>query len=326
LILKKIISNVLPLVTKTSNAYFDSYTITTKVDTPHVLIIAGIHGDEFEPMVAALNLVHSLQKKLTKGRVTIVPVANIFAFDLGNRCGADGLDLARTLPGKERGSITYKTAKAISDLIRTSDYLIDLHTGGTLFDIMPLSGYMLHPVKEVLEQQQKMAKAFNLPIVWGTDAKAQGRTLSVARDYNIPAIYVECRGGLNINKATIKIYEDGCINVLRSLGLIKPDPKQKKNLFTWLEDHRPGQGHLQTKLPSPDNGIFIPEVSLGKKIKKGSLLGHVINPLLHKKTKIVFEEDGLVFMLRASSRVNTGDTLGGILPITGKTKKIIHAK
>jgi hypothetical protein len=30
-------------------------------------------------------------------------------------------------------------------LIRSADYYIDLHTGGTEFSIYPLAGYMLHP-------------------------------------------------------------------------------------------------------------------------------------------------------------------------------------
>ena len=103
--------------------------------------------------------------------------------------------IAETLPGRENGSITEKIAKSVSELIHQADYLIDLHTGGALFDLMPLTGYLLHPDKDVLAKQKAMAKAFNLPLIWGTDATAQGRTLSIARDNNIPAIYAECRRG-----------------------------------------------------------------------------------------------------------------------------------
>jgi hypothetical protein len=35
-----------------------------------------------------------------------------------------------------------------------------MHTGGKLFDIYPMAGYMLHPDHNVLEQQRAMAMAF----------------------------------------------------------------------------------------------------------------------------------------------------------------------
>jgi predicted deacylase len=291
-----------------------------------VLIIAGVHGDEGEPILSALNLTNKLKNKTIKGRVTIIPVPNTSAFERGSRCGSDQKDLARTFPGREKGSVTQKAANAISKLIKEADYLIDLHTVGALLDSLPLTGYLLHPKKEILAKQQEMAKAFNLPLIWGTDAKAEGRTLSVARDCNVPAIYAECRGGLTINKKTIRLYEQGCLNVLKSLGMICSEFKQNQNLFTWLEDYRTGEGHLQSKLPSPQSGIFIPSVPIGKEVKKGSLLGYVINPVLNTKTKIICKEDGLLFMLRISSRVNTGDSLGGILPLPSQFKKVIYAK
>jgi predicted deacylase len=314
------------LITRIPHKYFDQYTIANGVAGPHVLIIAGVHGDEGEPILAALGLIKKLQNKIVKGKVSIVPVANTSAFEVGARCGSDQKDLARTFPGKENGTVTEKAARAISKLIKEADYLIDLHTGGTLFDILPLTGYMLHPQKEILNKQQEMAKAFDLPLIWGTDAKAKGRTLSIARDYNVPAIYAECRGGLFINKKTISLYEQGCFNVLESLGMTNSELKEKKDFFTWLEDYRDGEGHLQAKLPSPENGIFIPSVSLGKEVKKGNLLGNVINPVLNTKTKIISNEDGLLFMLRISSRVNNGDSLGGILPLPYQFKKVIYAK
>lgn len=312
------------MLAKTSHTYFDTYALTAKVPGPHVLIMAGVHGDELEPIIAAMKLTQKLQRTLTKGKVTILPVANGSALALGHRCGKDKLDLARTLPGKKTGSYTQRLAYAISQLIQTADYLIDLHTGGTLFDILPLCGYMLHPCKKVLEQQQQMAHAFGMPIIWGTDAQAQGRTLSVARDLYIPAIYAECGGGLAIKETTIHLYEQGCINVLDHLGLTTKAEKQKKKTFTWLEDYTPGQGHLQMKLPAPEAGIFAPAVAIGKKVKKGSPLGYIINPLLNKRTKITATEEGLLFMLRISAKVDIGDSLGGILPIRGKGKKVIY--
>ena len=314
------------MIIRKSNIDFHYYTVCAAEPGPHLLITSGIHGDEFEPMIAAVNLINIAEKILRKGSVTILPVANRSAYTYGKRCGEDQLDLARTFPGKLNGTQTEKLAKSLSQLIKKSDYLIDLHNGGALFDIMPLAGYMLHADAKILKQQQQMALSFNLPVIWGTDAKPQGRTLSVARDHNIPAIYVECRGGLRINKSNFKLYENGCLNVMHALGMTNSEQKKKKIENCWLEDYRPGQGHLQVKLPALDDGIFIPEMKIGKKVNIGSLLGYIVNPLTRKRTNVISSEEGLLFMLRISSRVNVGDSLGGILPVSNGNKKIIHAK
>lgn len=314
------------MTTRTNNKYLDLYTITSGIAGSHLLILAGVHGDEAEPILTALSLIKSLENKAIKGKISIVPVANASAFQLGTRCGTDQKDLARTFPGKENGSTTEKAAWAISKVIKEADYLIDLHTGGKVFDILPLTGYFLHAEKKILNTQQQMAKAFGLPLIWGTDESAKGRTLSVARDFNIPAIYAECGGGLTINKKTIRLYEQGCLNVLKSLEMVDHELKDEKNRFTWLEDYRTGEGHLQSKLPSPENGYFVPSLTIGKELKKGDLLGHIVNPFLNTKTRIIAEEDGLLFMLRICSRVNAGDSLGGILPVPHEFKKVIYAK
>jgi sialidase-1 len=52
-----------------------------------------------------------------------------------------------------------------------------------------MSGYVLHKSAEILEKQLEMARAFNLPIIWGTSATLEGQSLSVARDANVPALY-----------------------------------------------------------------------------------------------------------------------------------------
>ena len=296
-----------------ANTAIATYSIDLGQPGHHLLIIAGVHGDEFEPMLAVMKLENILRRKVSRGKVTLLPVANQDAYKQGSRCASDGLDMARTMPGKKDGSVTQYAAHTISSLITKADYLIDLHTGGGLFDILPLAGYMLHEDNAVQEMQRKMAIAFGLPVIWGTSVE-KGRTLSVAHRYSIPAIYAECRGGLAINKNTIKLYEKGCISVLEALGLIDAIDKPGNNYDVLIEDNSPGQGHLQSKLPSPVAGIFIPSVKLGRNIKKGHLIGYVIDPLSQKRTRIISEEDGLVFMLRVSSKVSRGDTLGGILP------------
>ena len=171
-----------------------SITIKGKAPGPKLLILGGIHGDEFESMWTIRRLKDALDPDDLRGCVTLVPVVNEAAYWRGQRTAEDGLDLARTCPGREDGTITERVAHAVSAMIREADYLIDLHSGGLISRFYPTVGYMLHPDAGVLETQREMARAFNMPIVWGTYAGHDGRTLSIARDARIPAIYSEWLG------------------------------------------------------------------------------------------------------------------------------------
>jgi predicted deacylase len=295
------------------------YTIDSGCEGPSVLVTAGVHGDEHEPIIAANNLIRMLSPQLKKGKVTIVPIVNSTAVAKGSRYGADGLDLARVCPGNSQGSVTEMDAAKISALIMHSDYLIDMHTGGKLFDIYPLAGYMLHPDNNVLEQQRMMARAFGLPIIWGTDHEPNGRTLSVARDYNIPAIYVEYGGGIAARDEIVHAYTIGCEGVLKKLAMIDTAEEMNRAPEHIVEDPTPQQGHLQAKMPSPAEGIFVPAVELGQMIVAGEHWGDIVDLETAKHTKVFAELSGMVLFLRVDARVNIGESLGGILPINIKT-------
>src|SRR5262249_36312899 len=146
------------------------------------------------------------------------------AFRLGQRTADDGRDLARSCPGRPDGSVTERIAHALSGLIRAADFYMDLHTGGTRLCVLPMAGYTLHRDPDVLAAQRRMARAFGLPIIWGTDPNLDGRTLSVARDAGVPAIYAEYHGGGSCDPAGIDAYVRGCLSVLADRGMVDPLP------------------------------------------------------------------------------------------------------
>jgi predicted deacylase len=285
-------------------------------DGPHLLVIAGVHGDEFEPMVAVRHLWHAFSSMALRGRITLVPIVNEPAFHRAQRTADDGLDLARTMPGRADGSITERVAAALTPMIRDADYLLDLHTGGRLFRMLPLTGYVLHSDRVVLDAQRALANAFNLPIVWGTSSKLEGRTLSVARDANIPAIYVEASGGCEFNSAAVESCVEGCLNVAAMLDMIDRQ-KAATCVKHVVEDDREGSGHLQVQHPAPMAGFFEPLVQLGDSIRKNQPLGKVLDPFGEPLCEVRADENGIVLFLRAVRGVSAGESLGGILPVKG---------
>ncbi len=283
---------------------------------PHLLVTGGVHGDEFEPILAIRRLIRffSGEGSLVRGRLTLVPVVNEAAFFRGHRCAAeDGLDLARTCPGRADGSPTERVAAALAELIRSADRYIDLHTGGTELAVFPLAGYMMVSDPAVLEEQRRMARAFNLPVVWGSSAALEGRSLSVARDAGVPAIYTEHLGSASCTEEGVGAYFDGVLNVMAELGMIDRALPPNRVEET-VEDSRPGAGHMQVSHPAPMDGCFEPAVALGDQIEKGQILGHVLDLVGEAKLAVPAEESGRVLVLRTFPRVRKGDSVGVVLP------------
>jgi predicted deacylase len=290
-----------------------SKTIHGPAPGAHLLISAGVHGDEFEPMATVRALIQKLDPKTLRGRVTLIPCVNESAFHRGSRVGEDGLDLARVCPGKPDGSITERAAHSLSEFIRSADAYIDLHTGGSALRLAPLAGYMLHTNERVLSSQRRMARAFNLPIIWGTHPAANGRSLSVARDANIPAIYTETGGGGSCDDEHIASCVDGCLNVMQEFGMIdRQIPAARIKHF--VEDARDHSGHLQIQHPAPMQGFFEPAVKLEQSVNQGDVIGTVCDVLGEKTETVRASESGVILMLRWFRHVNAQDALAAILP------------
>jgi predicted deacylase len=272
---------------------------------PRMLIIAGVHGDEYEPMVAVNRLARRIRQTTVRGEVTLIPVLNRPAWEAKERVGPDGLDLARTFPGKADGTPTEQIAFAADQLIRQADFLIDMHTGGQRMRLWPLSGYLLHPNSAILDQQREMAKAFNLPVVWGTDPTLNGRSLSSARDANVPAIYVEYLGAATFCREAVNLLVDGCLNTLNAVGMLDSDPLANRVRY-WAEDGRPGAGHLQVSQPAPHEGSFTASVTLGEQVEAGQRLGWHYDAVSDRKSEVIAESTGRVVCLAGTKPLPAG--------------------
>ena len=281
---------------------------------PHLLITGGVHGDEFEPMAAVRRLIKEVDAVDLRGRLTLVPVVNEAAYQRQHRWAEDGLDLARNCPGRPDGSITQRTAHALAQLIDAADYFIDLHTGGTTMCVLPMSGYTLHDDPKILDTQRAMARAFNLPIIWGTYGKLNGRSLSVAREANVPAIYTEYRGSATCDPDGVEAYVDGCLNVMACLKMIDRDQPDTRIEYV-VEDERENAGYMQIQNPSPIEGFFEPAVMLGQRVEPGDLIGTVCDVLGDRVETVRAMQAGIILSIKTFSHLNQDDGLAVVLDV-----------
>ena len=249
---------------------------------------------------------------VTRHNLTLVPVVNESAFLAGSRAGKDQLDLARVCPGQVDGQATEKLAYHLSALIRSVDFYVDLHTGGTELSVLPLAGYILHSDPDVLSQQRRMALAFNLPFVWGTSANLEGRSLSVARDARVPAIYCEYLGSAVCDPAGVEAYVNGCLNVMNELSMLDRQPPANQVTYI-VEDDQPGSGHMQVCHPSPTSGLFEARVCLGDHVQQGQTIGIVHEHDSTARQPVHADKSGMMIVLRSFPRVRKGDSVGVVV-------------
>ena len=171
-----------------------------------------------------------------------------------------------------------------------------------------MSGYGLVPDPAVLDVQRRMARAINLPVIWGTAANLEGRSLSIARAAGVPAIYTEYLGGGRCSAKGADAFYEGCLNVMGELEMLDREPPAGAVELV-IEDPQPGSGHMQVQNPSPITGQFTPSVSLGQRVRPGEVLGHVSNISGSDVREIPCTQDGHVLAVRTYPRVHQDDSL-----------------
>ena len=114
---------------KGTDAELDVYTITGSAPGPTLLLLGGIQGDEPGGFLAA-DLYADVT--LRKGNMFVVPRANFFSVVENNR-GVEG-DMNRKFAGaQKRGDRDVQIVEIIKDLMKKSDFFLNLHDGSGFY-------------------------------------------------------------------------------------------------------------------------------------------------------------------------------------------------
>jgi predicted deacylase len=273
-----------------------------------LLVTAGVHGDEFEGIAALHRLFAELTMDNVSGTLVAVPVVNGPAYEAGLRTHPDDRqDLARVFPGDRGGTVTEQIAFALTQqFIRHADFYCDLHSAGQYYRMPALAGYQLRS-EPLLSAQRAAARAFGLPLVWGTPG-LPGRSLSAAADFGVPAIYAETTGEGRCRPDDVAAYVAGVRRLLKHLGIVADAPAAQ-GVSLVIEDNRPGAGFLQVQTRAPVGGFFESDVTVSQRVQRGQILGRIRDPLGAVLHEVAACDDGMVVFLRTFSRVQAGDAV-----------------
>lgn len=287
---------------------FDVIELEAPADGPTVCVVAGVHGDEPEGMLAA-HAIEAVATGLEAGRIRLIPCAHEAAQRSGTRVSPlDGGNLARSFPGDAAGGATVRLAAAlIGPMLDGVDLLIDLHTGGRLYDMPFLAGYTAAGAAPASASEQA-ARAFGFPFVWRHESPSTGRTLSAAAAAGTPAIYVEGPGGQMVNLDQVTRYRAGVERVLAALEMLEGD--EPAEAAPTVVD---GGGNLDEDVVRVSaRGYFVRETEPGARLAAGAPLGRTLAPSGRLCEVHVAPHGGHVMYLRRLSAVADGDPIAAI--------------
>lgn len=303
-----------PVVARADGTSVDLAVLVVRGAAPGktLLATAGVHGDEFEGMAALWQVYDRLDPALMKGTFVAVPVVNAPAYEAGLRTNPhDHQDMARVFPGDPAGTVTEQLAYALTHhFIRHADLYCDLHSAGQYYAMPPLVGYQLRP-EPLLTAQREAARAFGLPLIWGTPG-LPGRSLSAAAEVRVPAIYAEITGEGRCRPADVERYCHGLQQLLAYLGLTAEAPKAQEPVW-FVEDDRPQAGFLQVQNRAPTGGFFAPEVPLWGAVERGQRLGTIRDAFGTVRHVVTASHSGRTVFLRTFPRVHAGDPVCTVL-------------
>ena len=126
---------------------------------PTLTIVAGVHGYEYPPIIAAQELIKEIQPEQVSGTLIIIPLANPNAFY--NRTPflnpQDNLNLNRVFPGNSSGTITERIANFVTNkVIAKTDVFIDVHGGDANEDLLPFVCYYRNKSNPIQTNKAKL--------------------------------------------------------------------------------------------------------------------------------------------------------------------------
>lgn len=274
-----------------------------------ISIVTGIHGDELEGQYVCYELSRRINNEIDKlsGIVDIYPAMNPLGIDSITRgIPAFDLDMNRLFPGNIDGNMTEYLAAEIMKDVSGSDIVVDIHASNIyLTEIPQIRINELHEKKLV-----PLAEQANVDFIWvhGASTVLESTFAYSLNSTGTPCLVVEMGVGMRITKEYGEQLVDGIFNLMKNLGIWSGKTnKVRKPILS----RNPGD---VSYLNAGVGGLFIPKVHHWEKLKKGELIGHIIDPLRGEiLDDVTAPIDGILFTIREYPIVDEGSLIGRLL-------------
>ncbi|WP_188988889.1 succinylglutamate desuccinylase/aspartoacylase family protein [Paenibacillus nasutitermitis] len=298
--------------------WIPAFEIAGDEDGPNLLILAGIHGDEYEGIETILRLFSELLPEDIRGNLLMIPCANPYAYEGGTRLSPDdGVNLARVFPGQQSGTVTEKLAYELHHrMIAKADFLLDLHSGGTHYAVASLVGYYQEEGSAFSQRCREAAEAFGAKLMWAHDEISPGRSVSSAQALGIPWLYTEAYGGRRVRQEDARLFYGGTIRLINHLEMLVdplkwPIDQQEMERKTIYSD-----GNFDHSATAEEDGFFIPAIPLESEVRQGDLIGTIYALDGSELQRVLAGSDGFLVMILGIPVIRKGDPVYLLASVT----------
>ncbi len=272
-------------------------------------IVAGVHGYEYPPIIAAQELIQELNPSKLVGTIVIIPIANPSAFFSRTPFlnPIDKLNLNRTFPGSKTGSITERTAHMLTtDIISVSDVFLDIHGGDANEDLNPFVCYYNN--EEYIEKT-KMAKMLaeasgfkhivSYPYTLKKDQPAKYAFKQAVQDGKT-ALSIECGKLGNLQEEAVVSIKKAVYNML---GVMKMYDNASKSKIDFV--NITGQVYIKSEY----KGVFVSDYKAGDSVNEEDVVGHIKDVFGKTITELRAPKSGIILYKIGTPPVNTSETV-----------------
>lgn len=276
---------------------------------PTLALVAGLHGSEFASIVALQKLGTQIDPANLSGRLIIVPLVNLAAFNSVTRHlnPVDGKNINRVFPGSATGTQSERAAYAITTQVLSQvDYVIDYHGGDVDEDQYPYSYWIQSGNQSLDSTELAMLRAYDPEYIIKFSAPnlttATGNLLptqAVARGK--PTITVDAGRAGSYTQQDLDILTGGTLNVMAHLGMLERRVALPRHKPTFIERF--------VYVKSPGSGTFFPLVGRGQHVTKGQKIGYVTDYYGIHAFDVTAPESSVVLYLNSTPSAVEGEQL-----------------
>ncbi|MCX4339087.1 MAG: M14 family metallopeptidase [Lachnospiraceae bacterium] len=281
-------------------------------DSPkRISVVTGIHGDELEGQYVCFELIRRInaQKEKLRGTVDIYPALNPLGIDSITRgIPAFELDMNRLFPGDVKGNMTeYLAARIVEDLAGSA-VVLDIHASNIyLTEIPQIRVNALHE-----EQLLPLAKEANVDFVWvhGASTVLESTLAYSLNSIGTPTLVVEMGVGMRITRTYGDQMVVGIFNLMKKLGIWEGETEKVRQPIVSNDSEDVAYLNAAT------GGLFVPAVKHGAQLRKGELIGEILDPLSgNVRDEVRAPMDGMLFTIREYPIVDEGSLIGRLLRV-----------
>ncbi len=262
---------------------------------PTLCVTAGVHGDELNGVAIARRFADEVEPGRLRGSLVVAPIVNTHGFSNGSRYLPDRRDLNRFFPGRPNGSAASRIALELFDqVIRTCDYLVDIHTGSLNRANLP-------------QLRGDLSDVPTLQVAWGFGTEhvvhsmgPKGTLRRAAGEAGIAAVLYEAGEPMRFQPAEIEEGVQGLRTLMASLDMAigSDPPKLAQHIYFSTSWVRADMG-----------GIYIPVVALGQQVEVGALLAEITDPFGAERAEVRAPRAGRVLGMAIGQVVIPGFAL-----------------